>query len=332
MTRWIMKFEVEAHAGLKPDLPRLGFKHPNGDYEIYLKNVDVSPRTADPLLNAFVIFDAVHIDNGSVLGKRYLREFLDLLGFSTGARFLIKRAVAIFDWTPDTKMRKGQVYTRTSDPNIPHLFLDEGCVPTVETFARTVANEPLRRALRWFNVGVSSQLPDIQFQWFWFAIETLARNSLEKERVPDRCCRCRGSLYCPKCEEISTHRPYPTQQIETLFRRHISDAPERAFIAATAMRHALLHGENLESVEREHDITIEQLVNSVGELAWAVLFEAMSAKVEASDSGRRIFITQPARFSHYELAATAHVAVSLEEGLALDIDQFPGVDINFVVE
>ena len=38
-----------------------------------------------------------------------------------------------------------------------------------------------------------------------FSIETIARYSRDKTKVPDRCAMCQKPLYCPSCEKLSTH-------------------------------------------------------------------------------------------------------------------------------
>ncbi len=332
MPRWIMKFEVEAHLGVRDDLSSMAYRHPTLGYEVHFKNGDMKPGKETPLMYAFIIFDAPDIDVAPETGGQYLRDFLDVLGFATGVRYRTHRRIGIYDWTPGVKSREGRIYTSISDPNKPLLILDETFAPTVETFLRVAVSEPICRALRWFRVAVSADEPDIQFQWFWFVIETVAEFSRDKTKVPDRCSRCREPLYCPKCEEIPTHRPYQSQAIEQLFKNHVSDDAARAFREASAMRHALLHGGNTEEVEAEYNTTLADLVDRVGRVAWVALLSVLTREDKHQDKPTQLHFTQPSKFTHYALQAVANVSIGLTKEDDLTIDDFPNPTFDLIVE
>src|SRR6266404_4387699 len=237
MARWVMKFEVEADLGVESEQRILSFTHPAGTYDVHLENQNMEPGCETPLLNSYVVFeeqdfDPSHSDHVTDLdnfkpvaeaGEKHLTRFLYFLSFATGCRFRIGRRICLFDWTPGIAQRHGVVYRKFANPDFPVLALNQELLTTIEKVIQSEADEDLLQALRWFAAGVSAKPPDVQFQMFWFSIETLARHTRNPERVPDRFPTCREPLYCAKCQSTPTHRPYPSQMIQQLFARHIRD-------------------------------------------------------------------------------------------------------------
>jgi hypothetical protein len=124
MVRWMIKVEVEGHLGIKEIGGTLVFHHPNGDYDVYLKNLDMSSGIEKPMLSIFLIFNAGNIAEADKIWRRYLDRFLEFLSFATGSRFRLNRPVCLFDWSPDeSSMRQGYVYQRFSDASIPQLVM-----------------------------------------------------------------------------------------------------------------------------------------------------------------------------------------------------------------
>ena len=327
MTRWLMKFEVEAHLGTKADVGGLVFKHPQGTYEVHLQNADVRPGIELPLVYAYVLFDAENIETAATDGARHLGDFIDTLVFCTGSRFRKRSRLSLFDWTPDVKERHGRIYKSQPDPNVPQLVLDESLVPALETCLVGGGAEALRRAIRWFSNGVSASYQDEQFQMFWFSIETVA-STLSMDAVPDRCARCREPLFCPKCNEIATHKPYPKQKIEELFKKHLTDHAEELFLAVSDMRNALSHGDKVSEVEKKHGHTLAQLVDVLGKVAWVVLFDAIRKAADPTNEGREIRLVQPTTFLHYRVEPTAFVSFTSPEGREPVFSDIPNLEME----
>ena len=210
MPRWLMKFDVEAHVCLPHSLKRWRFNHPTGLYEVVLVNHDVRPAVAKPLLYAYITYEAEDIGAAQDAGARFLTRFLDYLSFATGSRFSVQHRLALFDWSPGAKTRRGRVYRSFPDPNIPTPLLHQELADSLRPFISADPGDDVLRALHWFALGVSGSPTDEQFQFFWFAIETLAVEIRDTSRFPDECPRCHTRLHCPECSETPTHRPYPT--------------------------------------------------------------------------------------------------------------------------
>jgi hypothetical protein len=326
-----MKFEVEAHLSLADGLATWRFNHPMGLYEVTLKNHDVKPGVAKPLLHAYITFDAADLDSAPDTGTRLLRRFLEYMSFGTGSRFLVHRRLGIFDWSPGVKTRHGRIFRAFPDPNLPVPILNQELADRLLPFINADATHEVLCGLRWFAEGVSASAPDEQFQFFWFAIETLALESRDTTRVPDRCARCRSPLYCPECKETPTHRPYPNQAIEQLFHRHVLDLADRSYRAATAMRHALLHGDDISNVESQQGVTLSQLVNVVGKVAWAALTTALIRARAAVAPGEEIGFIQPNTFLHYGLEPVVMMSFESPTDRDPNIDDIPDLDIDLIV-
>lgn len=331
MPHWLMKLEVEGHLGIEDALPRLTFKHPRGQYEVHLENSDMRPGCEVPLLNAYLTFDADSLEGAEVAGQALIQRFLEFLAFSTGSRFRVRRPLCLLDWSTGIVERQGYVYRSFSNPDVPQRVLNGLLASTLELLLWSDADADLMSALHWFAAAVSAKPPDQQFQLFWFAIETLARHSRSKDKVPDRCGICREPLYCRKCEEVTTHRPYPSQAIEQLFHRFISDEPGRACKLASSTRHALLHAEDLSEVERRNETTLAQLVDLVGGLAWVALLDAL-VRHAPSEGPKRIDLIQPNTFLHHRVAFKVQVSCPTRpdrEPLFTDLPQF---ELNLIVK
>lgn len=330
MARWLMKFEVEAHLGVESKVPRLIFKHPTDRYEVHLENNQMEPGCEVPLLNAFLLFDSETLQVADNAGKNIFEKFLDFLVATTGMRFRIKRRVCLFDWSPGVEQRDGYVYQHFADPNFPQLLLNPQIASVVESLLVSDVDPELMQALHWFAAAVSAELSDEQFELFWFTIETLARYSRSKEKVPDLCARCREPLYCRKCQEVSTHRPYPTQAIAQLFAQHVPNDADCVFRMASAMRHALLHGDEVARVEKEYGLQLSQLSDLVGQVAWVALFSALARRT-AQDKPIHFELFKPSTFLHYRVIAKARIGFHSPAGREPEFTDIPIPKLDLIV-
>lgn len=311
MARWVMKLEVEAHLGIAIGTPRLVFKHPKGRYEVYLENHAMDPGLEAPLLHAHILFDADTLEDADLTWKKPFRSFLDFLALVTGARFRGRHKICLFDWTPGITVRHGYLYNWVPNPDLPLLALSETQVAPLEALLSCDDEPDLMRALHWFRQAVAAEAPDEQFQLFWFSLETMTRFYHPSERVPDRCAKCRDPLYCRACEDISTHRPYPTQAIQGLFTRHVKNDADRMFTLSTEMRHALLHGDEAEKVEKKSGVELSKLVDVVGEVAWAAVLTAIVNRVAKDRTeGLHLDLIKASSFLHRGVGVKAHVSIS----------------------
>ena len=326
-----MKFEIAADLGVEAALEELVFRQPDGTLTVHLENHRMEPGCESPSVSAFLLFQADDLDDAEARGEKHCGRFLDFLAFATGARFRIERRICLFDWSADAEWRHGYVYKSFPNPGLPQLVLNSKIAATIELLLAADANGDLIQAVHWFSAGASADTIQEQFQLFWFSIETIARCSRDKARVPDRCAVCREPLYCSRCKETPTHRPYPSQEIQRLFARHIADDADVLYRMTSSMRHALLHGDRVGRVEAEFGRTLAQLVDIVGQVAWVALLDGLVPSLRQEGAARETFI-QPSTFVHYRMAAKVHVAFQSPRGRPPVFADIPsGIDASLIV-
>lgn len=276
---WLADYEIESFLSAFDDDVRLKYQHPDDDYRAVISNLDAEYGTETPLLSVQFTFTADDIHAAEDLADRYCREFLYFLSFVTNSKFRIHQRNRLIDWSPGLTEREQFQYKR-APPDQPFPYLSETYLETVSVLQSWEAPATIRRALRWFAAGVAAETMEDQFQYFWFVVELLAVDMRDPGKVPDRCPVCRTDLYCSKCEQTPTHRPYPKQSIRELFRRNVSNEPDKLFEKMDEVRNMLMHGAEREVIEArlENDekwkIPLNKVVDLLGSTAWTAILNS----------------------------------------------------------
>lgn len=297
MTKWIADYEVESHLSLVKNDLKLKYKDPNNFYEVHVKNLKVKPPIEKPLLSVQVIVDCDAIDSVAEKSKEYLKLFLNILSLVTNTKFFIRCLNRIIDWTPGLDMRDCHQFLSSPDPDIPRPLLDDRILKSVNTLMRNDITDDLRRALRWFSRGVGADYLEEQFQYFWFSLETLAEKDKAPTKVPDQCPNCKSPLYCKTCNETPMHRPYPKQAIEQLIKKVVKGDPEKLYDMLTEVRHALLHGNDTDEIEKSLPVDMSQLVDNLGQTVWTALINSFNVPPRTSS----LTFLRTNTYSHREL-------------------------------
>lgn len=300
MGKWLADYEVESHLSIANNDLKLTFKHPTDLYEIHIKNLDVKPPVEKPLLSVQVILESEKIDSVAEKSREYLKLFLNVLSLITNIKYSIHRIIRIVDWTPRLEMRDCHQYHTAPDPYRPVPLLDERMLASVHTLMRNDISEDLRRALRWFSLGVGANYTDEQFQYFWFALEVLAEKDKKPDKVPDKCPKCKNPLFCDTCKETPMHRPYPNQAIEQLIKRVVRGTPENLHELLSKVRHALLHGDDIDEIEKSFPVNLSQLVDVLGQTVWAALLSSFKAPPERA----KLEFLKTNTYSHKKMVTT----------------------------
>ena len=275
MARVMTNWEVESDIILPTDTPFIRHDHPENKYSVFLRPSHVAGATRS-MLTLQIIFDAPDLNEAKELSEGLAKDFLDYLTFTSNMRARLGKLLHVFDWEvapPDPKMRQA-IYCHTSPgSDAPLEALEALLLDTIKILQRQPTNPRLRRALKWFANGVASGYQDDQFVFFWFVIEIIAQIIKDVSQIPDRCPQCHAPLYCPACNATHLHRPYPKQAVEQVFRRFVKSGSEDFFKKAIRARNMLLHGDEVHTIESELGIEFNILVNSMGHLAWAAIFD-----------------------------------------------------------
>jgi hypothetical protein len=110
--RYLLNFEAEAHGCLPKELSEIRSSHPNGDYEVWLSNLNVKPGTDRPLLSLQLIVSATYLSAANETGERKMDEYLNLLSLVTCLTFRPHRLIRIVDWTSGLTERDCMQYER----------------------------------------------------------------------------------------------------------------------------------------------------------------------------------------------------------------------------
>ncbi len=325
MSRWLADYEVEAHLCI-PDASKLTYLHPKGLFEIQLKNLRTAPGTDTPLLSAHVIFDADNAELAAAESKDLLKLFLDTLALVTNTRFGIHQLVRVVDWTPGLAERQCLQFKGFAGAHLPIPCLGSAFIDTVRALHETDISPRLRRALKWFAQGVGSVDFDDQFQCFWFVLELVAELKKDRSPVPDLCPKCRSALYCPACGTTPTHRPFPKQAIQQLVERLVPDNGLHVFSKFVAVRNQMLHAEEIRDVETALSVSISDVVDEVGRVAWRALRYAFQGAID----GKRDFL-EVSSYTHRMLNAV----VDMRFGAAADpqnprVEDLPTVEVSLI--
>jgi hypothetical protein len=280
MTKYIADYEVETHMAVINNDLKLKFIHPENLYEIHIRNLYVTPPIETPLLSVQIILDCEDINTVKEKARDYLNAFFDVLSFVTNMKFAIHKLIRIIDWTPGLAMRDCLQFKKFPDTQIPFELLNDDLLETVNKLMDNPVPGAVKRALKWFADGVGEKYLEKQFQYFWFSLEILAEMHKEIKKVPDKCPVCDTPLYCGTCKEIPKHRPFPKQAILELIREVVKGQPEDLFDKLIKSRNALLHGAEINEIEKTINVNFSYLINKLGKIVWVGILNSFEFKKE----------------------------------------------------
>ena len=214
---FLLDFEVESQGCLVDGLADITTRIESDGVQLRVSNLDVKPGIDHPILSFQLILPGDDIQGAKDAGISWLNTYLNYLSFATNLPFRINKLIRTIDWTPGLKERDCHQYEKFPGSELPHAVLDTTVFQSVEKLFTVDATSALRRALKWFSAGVSSEYTDDQFQFFWLVVELVAQITKEPDKVNDLCAVCNQPLYCQTCATHSKHKPYAKQAIKQLF-------------------------------------------------------------------------------------------------------------------
>jgi hypothetical protein len=327
---YIINYEIKSEISIVSDDLSLRINHPKGAFQARLKNIVRDNFTTPFLLSLQISFDAPSIKEAEDIAEGKLGECLNMLALATGGSFRWHRTKQIVDGAPGIGMRDCLLWADSVGHEDPQPFLNENVIASIERLMEHEIPPALRRAMRWYRIGVDSWLPEDQFQYFWFALEILAEFNKTPERVNDRCPVCQSPLYCEKCDHHPTHKPYPKQAIKTLIKAVDKDCDEETLISLDKARNALMHGATLKEIETELDKSREDIVDVLGE----ILFKALINQFPKQLFTENIRFGAPNTYIHRTMSGIAHVntIVPLGQDGELDLDGLKGINVTLVTD
>ena len=318
--RCVANFEVAADLSVVADSQVLNISDPQDAFKARLKNIPRSEFTTPFLLSVHIYFDAEALDEATDTAEDHLTTCLNMLAFTTGSGFRRHRIRQIVDAEPSKgAMRDVRMWGDRIEYDDPQPFLDAEHAKTIERLMEFDVPPAIRRALRWYRLGIDANAPDDQFTYFWFALEIVADFQTPSAKVNDKCPRCQSALYCEKCEIHPQHRPYPKQAIRTLLLEADKDCDDATVALLDKTRNSLMHGATLKEIEHSLPDPHESVVDTLGRVLWMALVRQFPR--EMFDGS--LVMGAPSTYVHYKATSVAHIQT------VVPVDADGHFDLNF---
>jgi hypothetical protein len=209
----------------------------------------------------------------------------------------------------------------------PQPFLSEDTARAIERLLEFDIPPAIRRAMRWYRLGINETVPDDQFINFWFALEIVAEFQKSTDKVPDRCPQCQSPLYCESCKTHPVHRPYPKQAIRALLKAVDKECDDATIERLDKTRNSLMHGSTLKEIEDSLPQPHEQIVDILGRLLWRALIYQFSH--EMFDGTLKMGF--PSTYIYRSVHGVAHMETVVPAGADGDLDlNFKGTKMEMV--
>jgi hypothetical protein len=312
----VADYEIKAECSVVADDLVLRIKHPRGLYRARIQNIPRSVYTTPFLLSLHLYFDAPTLDEASDIAESLLADCLNMLAFTVGLRFKRHRIRQIVDATTPGRVTSIRVWGASIEYEDPQPFLREDTVRAIERLSEFDIPPAIRRALRWYRLGINETVPDDQFMNFWFALEIVAEFQKPTERVPDRCPQCQSPLYCESCNKHPVHRPYPKQAIRALLKAVDKDCDDATIKRLDETRNSLMHGYTLREIEDSLPRPHEEIVDILGRLLWKALIHQFPPEMFDGT----LEMGYPSTYIHRRFDAVARIEAVVPAGADGDLD------------
>ena len=308
----VANYEVRSECSVVSDDLLLRINHPKGLYRARIKNIPRTVYTTPFLLSLHLYFESPSLAEASEIADGHLADCMNMLAFTTGSGFRRHRIRQIVEATAGAVMRSVRMWSESIEYEDPQPFLDESIVRSIERLSEFEIPPAIRRALRWYRLGINSQAPDDQFTYFWFALEIVAEFQKSTEKVADACPKCRSPLYCETCQTHPTHRPYAKQAIRALLKAVDQGCDDATIERLDKTRNSLMHGATLREIAGSFPQPHEEIVDVLGRLLWKALVHQFPR--EMFDG--KLSMGVPSTYVHRTVHAVAH----LETVVQTDVD------------
>lgn len=323
----VANYEIKSECSVVADDLRLQIKHPQGLYRALIKNIPRADYSTPFLLSLHLYFDAPDLDGAKEIAEERLVDCLNMLAFASGSAFSRYRVRQIVDCTPDSGMRNILFWGDAIDHEDPQPFLDESTTKAIERLSEFQIQPGIRRAMRWYRLGINATVPSDQFQYFWFALEIIAEFQKGEEKVPSNCPQCNSPLFCEPCNTHPVHRRYQKQAIQALLATVDKDCDDALFKRLDKTRNALMHGRSMEEIESDQPEGGKFIVDILGNLVWkSLIHQFPRGWFDGS-----IRMGMPSTYVHHKLHGIAHIQTIVPKDADGNLDlTFSGTTMKMV--
>jgi hypothetical protein len=268
-------FDVTGDLVLPPGVNELTLRTRSG-FVLNFSNSPADSSAHAPALLVCVIGPADAIDTAREQLQAALGTQLDLLSFATHSRFKISSPRRLIEWEDWQKTRQFDTFYAADPRYPPDPEFGRAYLETVGALDEAKPPEFARMALRYFRYGLLDEQPEDQFMRFWLALEIIAENVKERDRVPIACPDCSAALKCGQCGLEPTRMPMAKQAIEDLMARMAGSAATVNSKLLFRARNSLMHGKNGRAVEAECKTPLPQIVNELGAITWKAIMSSIA--------------------------------------------------------
>ncbi|TCL74052.1 methylamine utilization protein MauJ [Rhizobium sp. BK251] len=317
--RCVANFEITSDVSVVTDDLVLTIKDPRGAFEARIRNIPRSEYTTPFLLSLHLYFEAPSLTEASDVADELLATCLNMLAFTVGSSFRKHRIRQIVDAEPaQGAMRDVHLWSEVIEHDDPQPFLRPKHASSIERLLEFDVPPAIRRALRWYRLGIHADSPDDQFTYFWFALEIVAEFQKPTEKVHDKCPRCKSALYCETCGEHPEHKPYAKQAIRALMMAADEKCDEATVSLLDKTRNSLMHGSTLREIESTLPDPHESVVDILGKLLFNALVRQFPKELING-----AYMGLPSTYLHYNVNAYGHLQT------VVPVDQEGFFDLNF---
>lgn len=281
----------------------LKLQHPKELFRARIRNIVRNDFSAPFLLSLHLTFDAPNLDEAKEVAEERLVDCLNILALITGSRFVRHRIRQIVDCSPGVQMRSCLMWGDSIEHEDPTPVLDDQIISSIDRLLTFDVPPIVRRAMRWYRLGINSTVPDDQFQYFWFALELVAVAQKSSEEVPDKCPRCKSPLYCETCKRQSFHKPYEKQKIQMMIKAVDKDCTDVTLALLENARNTLMHGGTLREIEEKLPQPREEIVDVLGK----IVFRALIYQYPSEIFREKVIFCNPSTYVHRTLRGVAHI-------------------------
>ena len=325
----VANYEIKTDCSVVGDDLVLRIKHPTGIYRARIQNIPRLVYTTPFLLSLHLYFDAPKLDEARAIADGFLADCLNMLAFTTGSTFQYHRIRQIVDVAPPGKdgMKSLLMWSDQIEYEDPQPFLDEDTAQAIERLLEFDMPPAIRRAMRWYRLGINATTPDDQFVYFWFALEIVAEFQKSTDKVPDTCPKCQSALYCESCETHPVHKPYAKQAIRSLLKAVDKECDDATVERLDKTRNSLMHGSTLKEIEDSLPQPHEQIVDILGRLLWRALI--LQFPHDTFDG--TLAMGYPSTYIHRKIGGVAHIQTVVPADPDGDLDlSFKGMKMELV--
>lgn len=278
--RLLADFILDSDLCLADGAEPLTFNAPDGSLLLMLSNVSGAEDRQSAVLAAQMVFDADSLEDVRTPALEKLGEILNFLTYATNRKFALRTLKRVIDWTPGVVDRSAAIFVETPEFDEAEPALGIDFIDTAQRLLAMQGGDAQRAAMRWYRRGIQTDQLEDQFSYFWFALEIASEALKGTEKVPSKCPRCQGALFCEACNDHPTHRRYAGEAIQQMVERVLPEDAKQTFDALQLVRHTLMHGGRIASVLNRLPFDEQTAVNILAVVTW----RALSQMFQGQDS------------------------------------------------